>query len=126
MSDTLKHFHLGLLLLGLGIFQLSTSFLILVRTGTITLLGWRFLVLGWFAAVMFCYLKKVITSLATHFNPVVRGSVAVTLGFFMCGTGDLEASNTLEALLYDVDCLVVQQASLGIGFLLMQCNSFFK
>ena len=68
-------------------------------------------------------LLSLLRPLAGSHCPSIRATVALTLGFFMCGTGDMEASNVIEALLYDTSSLVVQQAGLGLGFLLMQCNS---
>lgn len=68
-------------------------------------------------------LMNILKPLATNHSPSIRATIALTMGFFLCGTGDLEASRIIEALLYDGSSLVVQQAGLGLGFLLMQCNS---
>ncbi|KAL0265669.1 UNVERIFIED_CONTAM: hypothetical protein PYX00_011383 [Menopon gallinae] len=68
-------------------------------------------------------LLNILKPLATSYSPSVRATVALSLGLFMSGTGDLEASNVVEALLYDNSSLVVQQAGIGLGLLLMQCNS---
>lgn len=68
-------------------------------------------------------LLNILKPLATNHSPSIRATVALALGFFLSGTADHEASNIIEALLYDSYNLVVQQAGLGMGLLLMQCNS---
>jgi 26S proteasome regulatory subunit N2 len=68
-------------------------------------------------------LLNILKPLATNHSPSIRATVALALGFFLSGTANQEASNIIEALLYDSYNLVVQQAGLGLGLLLMQCNS---
>ncbi|ELA47975.1 hypothetical protein VCUG_00558 [Vavraia culicis subsp. floridensis] len=55
--------------------------------------------------------------------PFVRSAVALTIGLFLCASGNSEAVDLLETLLYDSNPLVVQNACIGLGLLLMQCNS---
>lgn len=79
--------------------------------------------LGLVCAADSSLLLNILKPLATSYSPSIRATVALSLGLFMSGTGNMEASNVIEALLYDNSSLVVQQASIGMGFLLMQCNS---
>lgn len=60
--------------------------------------------------------------LSENHNFFVRSAVAVVLGLFLAGTGDLTCCNILEALMYDNNGLVRQSACIGVGFLIMQCN----
>lgn len=79
--------------------------------------------LGLVCAADSSLLLNILKPLATSYSPSIRATVALSLGLFMSGTGNMEASNVIEALMYDNSSLVVQQASIGMGLLLMQCNS---
>lgn len=68
-------------------------------------------------------LLNVLEPLATNHSPGIRGAVALALGFFMSGTGNRKCCDIIEVLLYDIDNLVRQSASIGIGFLLAQTTS---
>ncbi|KAF7682837.1 26S proteasome regulatory subunit RPN2 [Astathelohania contejeani] len=67
-------------------------------------------------------LYQVLYPLAQNHCPLVRGAVALCLGFFMAGTGDIQSLDLIEVLLYDSSSLVKQSACIGAGFILMQCN----
>ncbi|KAG0435385.1 26S proteasome regulatory subunit RPN2 [Dictyocoela muelleri] len=54
----------------------------------------------------------------------IRHATCITLGIFLCGTGDHRVAQALEVLLYDEESLVCQAACIGLGFLLVQNNHF--
>lgn len=63
-----------------------------------------------------------IVPLAENHNPFVRATAALCLGFFNSGICDIEVCNILEAMLYDSEELVKQNACIGAGFAFMQGN----
>ena len=63
-----------------------------------------------------------IVPLAENHNPFVRATAAICLGFFNSGICDIEVCSILEAMLYDNEDLVKQNACIGAGFAFMQGN----
>lgn len=63
-----------------------------------------------------------IIPLAENHNTFVRATAALCLGFFNSGLCDIEVCCILEAMLYDTEDLVKQNACIGAGFALMQGN----
>lgn len=60
--------------------------------------------------------------LAENHNSFVRSAVAMCLGLFNSGVSDPEVCSILEAMMYDSDDLVRQNACIGAGFALIQGN----
>ncbi|KAM0687015.1 hypothetical protein COBT_001753 [Conglomerata obtusa] len=67
-------------------------------------------------------LFSVLEPLTVNHSAGVRGAAALTLGFFLSGTGDSKCINAIEVLMYDSDPLVRQSACIGMGFILAQCT----
>lgn len=60
--------------------------------------------------------------LAENHNSFVRSAVALCLGLFNSGVSDPEVCSILEAMMYDNDDLVKQNACIGAGFAMIQGN----
>ncbi|OQS53908.1 RPN2 [Ecytonucleospora hepatopenaei] len=71
-------------------------------------------------------MEKVMIPLATSHSMFVRAAAAFSLGFFSVEITNVEQKakiiNLLEAMTYDIEDLVKQQAAIGLGLSLMQCN----
>lgn len=70
-----------------------------------------------------CEIKNsCLVPLSENHNSFVRSAAALCLGFFSAGMCDVDTCRILEAMLYDCEDLVRQNACLGAGFALMQGN----
>lgn len=71
-------------------------------------------------------MENIMVPLATSHSMYVRAAAGISLGFFSTESTDVHFKamviNLLEAMCFDMEELVKQQAAMGLGMALMQCN----